>query len=167
MRCGKVRIFQGASESAICDVNLLASNRRLQVDPGGLHWKTVVVAQIPGVAIYMPQVNVPFGYQIFSITTYSCCSCFFWWQRKRKVGRFSVYGSFYGNHLLLAHFLYGATLNQSQLRKSSVHHTVAYILKDHGKKQLLSASRLFYGNFQIKETNNYKDTKKMAHVFYS
>ena len=43
--------FQKASRSAISNVNLLASNRRLRADPGDLHWKTVVVAQIPGVMI--------------------------------------------------------------------------------------------------------------------
>lgn len=140
MRRGKVRSSQKASRSAVSEVNL-PSNRRLWADPGDLHWNTAVTAQIPGTVIYIPQVIVPFGYQTFSPWTYSCCS-FFWWQRKRKVGGFSVYGSFYGNHLLLTHLLYGATLHQGQLGKGPVHHTVADILKAHGK-QSLPASRLF------------------------
>lgn len=92
--------------------------------------------------IYIPRVTAPFGYQTFSPRTHSCCSCFFWWQRKRKVGGFSVYGSFYGNHLLLTHLLYGAALHQGQLGKGPAHHTVADVLKAQGK-QLLAASRLF------------------------
>lgn len=89
----------------------------------------------------MPQVSAPSGHQTFSPRTHSCCS-FFWWQRKRKVGGFSVYGSFYGNHLLLTHLLYGAALHQGQLGKGPAHHTVADILKAQGQ-QLLAASRIF------------------------
>lgn len=112
------------------------------MDPGALHWNPMVTAQIPDTRIYTPQVTAPSGYQVFSPSTYSCCSSFFWWQRKRKVGGFSVYGSFYGNHLLLTHLLYGAALHQGQLGKGPAHHTVADILKAQGK-QLSAASTLF------------------------
>lgn len=112
------------------------------MDPGDPHWNTEVTVQTPGTGICIPPVAAPTGYQTFPPGTHSCCSCFFWWQRKRKVGGFSVYGSFYGNHLLLAHLLYGAALHQGQLGKGPVHHTVADILKAQGK-QLLAASRPF------------------------